>query len=386
MLSQDGSPFPHNERASRAKTKSPGLNWVRGSSGWSGETGENLSRHAVRGRGFRLAFYRSGPPQFRLPRKEQARKRLLINHSKTIGCSGPPRSTLLCAAARGGVQAASASASVQRVVDDLAADDGEIAEAVERKADAERLGGIDVGLGDRRHMRDRPMKVGDGRRGVHRLKRASERSTRFRESCDFPGLRAPENSDAAEPSRSPRRRARGAIPATDFFSVDCWPRINLLFQQIAVATNSAHSGEGCNRASAHMRLVPEGGPPLNSPRGNAAGHRRVVAGGGSSAGACALSATSLSAPMRRTEGTDQTEKNKRGGRIFQEEEVMVERVPGSREEDAWLSDEQLEHVAPAESEPFQGPVPTRMISNGEYMPFPQTQKQKQVEERVKELA
>jgi len=218
MPSQDGSPFPHNERASRAKTKSPGLNWVRGSSGWSGETGENLSRHAVRGRGFRLAFYRSGPPQFRLPRKEQARKRLLINHSKTIGCSGPPRSTLLCAAARGGVQAASASASVQRVVDDLAADDGEIAEAVERKADAERLGGIDVGLGDRRHMRDRPMKVGDGRRGVYRLKRASERSTRFRESCDFPGLRAPENSDAAEPSRSPRRRTRGAIPAADFFS------------------------------------------------------------------------------------------------------------------------------------------------------------------------
>ncbi|HWG80447.1 MAG TPA: amidohydrolase family protein [Stellaceae bacterium] len=65
---------------------------------------------------------------------------------------------------------------------------------------------------------------------------------------------------------------------------------------------------------------------------------------------------------------------------------MVERVPGSREEDAWLSDEQLEQVAPAESEPFQGPVPTRMISNGEYMPFPQTRQQKQVEERVKELA
>src|SRR6266851_3546862 len=65
---------------------------------------------------------------------------------------------------------------------------------------------------------------------------------------------------------------------------------------------------------------------------------------------------------------------------------MVERVPGSREEDAWLSDEQLEHVAPAESEPFQGPVPTRMISNGEYMPFPQTQKQKQVEERADHAA
>src|SRR5947208_12811027 len=65
---------------------------------------------------------------------------------------------------------------------------------------------------------------------------------------------------------------------------------------------------------------------------------------------------------------------------------MSERLPGSREEDAWLSDAQLERCAPAETEPFQGPVPTRMISNGEYMPFPQTQKQKQVESRVKELA
>ena len=63
-----------------------------------------------------------------------------------------------------------------------------------------------------------------------------------------------------------------------------------------------------------------------------------------------------------------------------------ERYPGSREEDAWLSDEQLERCAPAENEPFQAPVPTRMISNGEYMPFPQTQKQKHVEARVKELA
>src|SRR6266568_3736832 len=65
---------------------------------------------------------------------------------------------------------------------------------------------------------------------------------------------------------------------------------------------------------------------------------------------------------------------------------MSERSPGSREEDAWLSDAQLERCAPAETEPFQGPVPTRMISNGEYMPFPQTAKQRQVEFRVKELA
>jgi len=64
----------------------------------------------------------------------------------------------------------------------------------------------------------------------------------------------------------------------------------------------------------------------------------------------------------------------------------VERVPGSREEDAWLSDEQLERCAPAETEPFQAPVPTRMVSNGEYMPHPQTDKQKQVEARVEEIA
>ncbi|MGE5345156.1 MAG: hypothetical protein ACM3JH_04300 [Acidithiobacillales bacterium] len=63
-----------------------------------------------------------------------------------------------------------------------------------------------------------------------------------------------------------------------------------------------------------------------------------------------------------------------------------ERVPGSREEDAWLSDEQLDRCAPAENEPFRSPVPTRMVSNGEYMPHPQTEKQRQVEYRVRELA
>src|SRR5437660_4457710 len=63
-----------------------------------------------------------------------------------------------------------------------------------------------------------------------------------------------------------------------------------------------------------------------------------------------------------------------------------QRYPGSREEDAWLSDEQLGHCAPAETEPFQSPVPTRMISNGEYMPHPQTKQQQHVEFRIKELA
>ena len=62
------------------------------------------------------------------------------------------------------------------------------------------------------------------------------------------------------------------------------------------------------------------------------------------------------------------------------------RPPDSREEDSWLSDEQHARVAPSETEPFQSPVPTRMVSNGEYMPHPQTDQQKHVEHRIKELA
>jgi predicted TIM-barrel fold metal-dependent hydrolase len=65
---------------------------------------------------------------------------------------------------------------------------------------------------------------------------------------------------------------------------------------------------------------------------------------------------------------------------------MAQRPPGSREEDAWLSDAQLARCAPAEADPFQSPVPTRMVSNGEYMPHPQTEQQKHVEVRIKELA
>jgi hypothetical protein len=65
---------------------------------------------------------------------------------------------------------------------------------------------------------------------------------------------------------------------------------------------------------------------------------------------------------------------------------MKPREPGSREDDSWFSDEQLTRVAPAETEPFQSPVPTRMVSNGEYMPFPQTEQQQRVEARIKELA
>ena len=40
----------------------------------------------------------------------------------------------------------------------------------------------------------------------------------------------------------------------------------------------------------------------------------------------------------------------------------------------------------AEDLSFNSPVPTQVISNGEFTPQPQSPQQKQVEERVKELA
>jgi uncharacterized protein len=64
-----------------------------------------------------------------------------------------------------------------------------------------------------------------------------------------------------------------------------------------------------------------------------------------------------------------------------------QRVSGSREEDAWLSDEQLAQCTLAdETDAYGLPIPTQIVSNGEYMPPPQTKKQKRVEARTLELA
>lgn len=66
---------------------------------------------------------------------------------------------------------------------------------------------------------------------------------------------------------------------------------------------------------------------------------------------------------------------------------MSTNVPGFREDDSWFSKEQLTRVAPAdEAEAFRSPIPIQMVSNGEYMPCPQTAKQRRVEGRIKELA
>jgi uncharacterized protein len=58
------------------------------------------------------------------------------------------------------------------------------------------------------------------------------------------------------------------------------------------------------------------------------------------------------------------------------------------EEDHGLLDqEQISQCQRADvAEPLRGPMPTRMISNGEYMPAPQTEQQQRVEARVEALA
>jgi len=50
-----------------------------------------------------------------------------------------------------------------------------------------------------------------------------------------------------------------------------------------------------------------------------------------------------------------------------------------READSWFSDDQLGSVGRAdETGNLQSPIPTAMVSNGEYMPFAQTGKQKEI--------
>ena len=38
----------------------------------------------------------------------------------------------------------------------------------------------------------------------------------------------------------------------------------------------------------------------------------------------------------------------------------------------YLSDDELKRTAPAEVASFRGPVPTQIVSNGEYNPLPQS--------------
>ena len=66
--------------------------------------------------------------------------------------------------------------------------------------------------------------------------------------------------------------------------------------------------------------------------------------------------------------SDAESREERGGlsqvRAEEHTSPRVRRLPGSREEEAWLSDEQLQKCEPAELDTFGAPVPTRMVSSG----------------------
>ena len=51
-----------------------------------------------------------------------------------------------------------------------------------------------------------------------------------------------------------------------------------------------------------------------------------------------------------------------------------------------MSDRELQETLPAQRNAFRSPIPTQVVSNGEYNPLPQTVKQQQVEGLIKELA
>ena len=51
----------------------------------------------------------------------------------------------------------------------------------------------------------------------------------------------------------------------------------------------------------------------------------------------------------------------------------------------WLSEQEMKELTGAEAEAYSGPIPTQVVSNGEFNPIPQTRRQKQVEERMAEI-
>jgi len=52
----------------------------------------------------------------------------------------------------------------------------------------------------------------------------------------------------------------------------------------------------------------------------------------------------------------------------------------------YLTDDEFKRLKPAEDAAYRSPVPTQIISNGEFSPLPQTEQQRQVEGRLQELA
>src|SRR4029077_15476068 len=59
---------------------------------------------------------------------------------------------------------------------------------------------------------------------------------------------------------------------------------------------------------------------------------------------------------------------------------------GRRTVSTWLSEREQRLVAGAEAASSATPIPTQIVSNGEYLPPPQSDTQKKVEARINELA
>jgi len=51
-----------------------------------------------------------------------------------------------------------------------------------------------------------------------------------------------------------------------------------------------------------------------------------------------------------------------------------------------MTEREFDECLPADEAAFRSPIPTQVVSNGEYNPLPQTEKQKQVEFLIKEMA
>ena len=51
-----------------------------------------------------------------------------------------------------------------------------------------------------------------------------------------------------------------------------------------------------------------------------------------------------------------------------------------------MTEREFDECLPADEAAFRSPIPTQIVSNGEYNPMPQTEKQRQVESLIKEIA
>jgi len=53
---------------------------------------------------------------------------------------------------------------------------------------------------------------------------------------------------------------------------------------------------------------------------------------------------------------------------------------------SFLSKKQIKKLKQGQEAAFRSPIPTQMVSNGEFVPLPQSKEQRQVEGRIKEMA